>query len=260
MQVMTGENGEITLSGRITPFEDVVYCLCMNIQVDLNEAYLYMGGKGKPEKEDLRMLKEASSLILDTVSLRTIDRFSETEKTDKGISLKGTSIVLSGKAAGNLLKDCSSCMVFCVTIGQEAETLIRKWEVKDIAFAAALDVCASAAVESLCELEEKSIAQKYAKGRGKNGADLFLTDRFSPGYEDMPLSLQKDLCGFLDTGRKIGVLLSESALMIPRKSVTAILGLSEKEQKHRDTGCAFCPSFPSCNFRKNGVTCYGHIL
>ena len=32
---------------------------------------------------------------------------------------------------------------------------------------------------------------------------LFLTDRFSPGYGDMPFAQQKELCSILDTAKNI---------------------------------------------------------
>ena len=56
-------------------------------------------------------------------------------------------------------------------------------------------------------------------------APAHLTERFSPGYGDLDMAVQKDLCLVLDTGRTIGVTLTESCMMVPVKSVTAIVGL-----------------------------------
>ena len=52
-----------------------------------------------------------------------------------------------------------------------------------------------------------------------------LTRRFSPGYGDLPLSLQGELFSLLDCERRLGLTLNASLLMTPKKSVTAILGL-----------------------------------
>jgi cobalamin-dependent methionine synthase I len=52
-----------------------------------------------------------------------------------------------------------------------------------------------------------------------------LTQRFSAGYGDLPLELQRDIFGALDCQRKIGVTLNESLLMSPSKSVSAIVGI-----------------------------------
>lgn len=54
-----------------------------------------------------------------------------------------------------------------------------------------------------------------------------LTRRFSPGYGDLPLSFQKNLLDFLGAD-KIGLTLNESFLLIPEKSVTAVIGWIRK--------------------------------
>ncbi|PKL15202.1 MAG: hypothetical protein CVV50_00855 [Spirochaetae bacterium HGW-Spirochaetae-6] len=54
-----------------------------------------------------------------------------------------------------------------------------------------------------------------------------LTRRFSPGYGDLPLSFQKNLLDFLGAD-KIGLTLNEGFLLIPEKSVTAVIGWIRK--------------------------------
>ena len=53
----------------------------------------------------------------------------------------------------------------------------------------------------------------------------------------MPLSDQHALFRVLDVSRRIGVSLSASALMIPQKSVTALIGVSDRPQEKRAGGC-----------------------
>ena len=84
----------------------------------------------------------------------------------------------------------------------------------------------------------------------------FLTDRFSPGYGDLPLTAQRQLCEALDTGRRIGLSLSPSLLMIPGKSVTAILGISDEPKPLRRRGCESCSLFRTCMYRKEGRNCH----
>jgi len=223
----------------------------MKIKVDLAEAYRYMGGRGEPDGQEKKELEKAAEMIAESSNPRSIERFFSVDRSGDGVLLSETELLLPGKAVRALLKDCRECMIFCVTIGNEPEMLIRRWEVENIAFAAALDACASSAVESLCEQEEK---------KAIGSEEVFLTDRFSPGYEDLPLSLQPDFCRLLDTGRKIGVMVSGSGVMIPRKSVTALVGIADRKQKSRDSGCSACPAYGSCSYRESGVTCYGHIL
>ena len=86
---------------------------------------------------------------------------------------------------------------------------------------------------------------------------LYLTDRFGPGYGDLPLSAQKKLCAALDTGRRIGLSLSPSLLMIPGKSVTAVLGIADMQKPLRKRGCENCSLFRDCMYRRDGKNCQG---
>ena len=224
-----------------------------NISVDIHEAYRYMGCHGKPDDNIENELKNAAALIKAHAAPRVIKKICDIDNAD-GISLKGTNLKLDGQAIAALLHDCELCAIFCATVGNDIEALIRKWQLKDLAFASMLDACASSAVESLCDSVENELKQEY----GAQG--LHLTDRFSPGYGDLPLSIQPDFCAALDTARKIGVSVSESGIMIPRKSVTAIIGLSKFPQKHFNNGCQDCGLKAACKFRENGVTCYGQAI
>ena len=71
----------------------------------------------------------------------------------------------------------------------------------------------------------------------------------------MPLSDQRALFRVLDVSRRIGVTLSESALMIPQKSVTALIGVSDRPQPKRAGGCESCGMREDCAYRKEGKRC-----
>ena len=116
-----------------------------------------------------------------------------------------------------------------------------------MARAALLDACGSAWVEAGCDGAEREIAARFP--------GLYLTDRFSPGYGDLPLALQRDICGVLDAPRRLGVQVGDSLLLNPAKSVTAVIGLSETPQPARVRGCGFCAMRESCQYRKGGTTC-----
>ena len=49
--------------------------------------------------------------------------------------------------------------------------------------------------------------------------------RFSPGYGDLPIELQREIFLALDCPKRIGLTLNQSLLMSPTKSVTAIIGI-----------------------------------
>ena len=52
-----------------------------------------------------------------------------------------------------------------------------------------------------------------------------LTNRCSPGYGDLPLSLQPHLLSALNANKLLHITLSDTLLMIPQKSITAIVGI-----------------------------------
>ena len=76
----------------------------------------------------------------------------------------------------------------------------------------------------------------------------FLKPRFSPGYGDLPLEMQRDIFRVLDCSRKIGLTLNESLLMSPSKSVTAIVGIGGEEYQKEKNKCGACPNL-DCAFR-----------
>ena len=74
-------------------------------------------------------------------------------------------------------------------------------------------------------------------------------------YGDLPLDVQSPLLALTDATRRLGVTLSESNLMNPLKSVTAVIGLSDTPQQARIRGCDYCAMRTRCNLRKAGKTC-----
>ena len=80
----------------------------------------------------------------------------------------------------------------------------------------------AATLGSGIEREEARLFARSAELAAKS--ELPLTPRFSCGYGDFPLTAQEDICRALDTARRIGVVTDASGLLIPRKSVTALIG------------------------------------
>ena len=114
-----------------------------------------------------------------------------------------------------------------------------------MAEALATDALCSAAIEQVCDKAEHEIfqVQKYE----------FRTWRFSAGYGDLPISLQKSLTEYLNAQRRIGLTVTDNFLMIPRKSVTAIIGVSDTPlKKHGTAGCSACNLRDRCNFADSG--------
>lgn len=221
----------------------------MNIaltQIDKDEVLRYLGYKGSVIPEDIHALVDRSmEEIMKLSTGRTVRKVFALE----GRMLRGTNFQLLGDDIMALLADCKEVIFFAVTLGIAVDQTIKSREVRELEASMVLDCAASAAIEGLCDTIQADLIREYrAKG-------LYLTDRYSPGYGDMPLEQQNAFCSILDTARRIGLQVSRSGLMIPRKSVTAIVGISDTPQKSRGRGCENCSFYPNCKIRKEGKYC-----
>ncbi len=161
---------------------------------------------------------------------------------------KAPHIAFTGQDIQAMLTDCERVIFLAATLGNGLELAIRRAEVRDLSRAIVLDSCGSAAIEAVCDMAEQEIAAAIGEG-------IHLTDRFSPGYGDLPILLQHEFINTVDAPRKIGLTVTNTHILTPRKSVTALIGIADKPQTKRFRGCAYCSMFETCAFRKAGKTC-----
>ena len=148
------------------------------------------------------------------------------------------------------LNGCERILVFAATLGAGADSLLRRYSATDRAKAAVAQAVLAAATESYCD----EVCAEIAKKENKNG--WYLRPRFSPGYGDMALTAQRDLFALLEITKRTGIVLTESYLMLPTKSVTAFIGLTRDAQRCDKRGCALCDN-TDCAYRKeeeNGIS------
>ncbi len=72
---------------------------------------------------------------------------------------------------------------------------------------------------------------------------------------DLPFDKQYEFASILNQQRMIGVGLTESGLLVPQKSVTAVFGIADRPQPMRFRGCSHCNLFRTRMLRKEGRTC-----
>lgn len=210
-----------------------------------NEALLYLGYRGGELPPDIHeTIARCEQELLQTARPRIVWR--QFDLLPDG-SFSGTDFSPQGDDIRNMLQNCRRAVLFAATLGTEVEQLLRRTQVRDMAKAVVLDCCASSAIENVCD--------NFCEDLQTELAPKYLTDRFSPGYGDFPFSQQPAVCGLLDIQRRIGVTLSPGGLMIPQKSVTALIGIADKPQKKRFRGCAYCSQFGTCTYRKENRTC-----
>ena len=139
--------------------------------------------------------------------------------------------------------------MLAATLGADSERMLLRAQTKSAADALILDAVLSAAIEAVCDRMEETLREKLA------AQALYLTDRFSPGYGDMPLAQSGQICEVLNAGRSIGLTVSQSGILMPRKSVTAVLGISRTQVLRRPKGCEGCSARQTCAFaRREDIT------
>jgi len=132
-------------------------------------------------------------------------------------------------------------VILAATLGARFDAMLRAQQARDMAQAVIMDACASAYIDAACDEAEKEIAARFP--------GQYLTDRFSPGYGDLPLSVQTELCRALDTQRTLGVHVTDHFLLNPSKTITAVIGLADRPQAARIRGCAYCRLQKHCPYQ-----------
>ncbi|MGN0852644.1 MAG: vitamin B12 dependent-methionine synthase activation domain-containing protein [Kiritimatiellia bacterium] len=141
------------------------------------------------------------------------------------------------------LRGCRHAFLFCATLGAGVDALLRRCSQVSGADALMAQAVATAAIESYCD----SCAARLLAEPAVAGEKLRM--RFSPGYGDLPLETQRPLLQLLDSNRRAGIVLTETLLMIPSKSVSAIIGVGPEPSSGQLAGCPGCPK-ADCVYRR----------
>ena len=210
--------------------------------VDTAQAARYFGARGEPDEKTMALLEQCAAPLLAAATPRAVWLEADVDAlADAGI-LRGGDVMRH-------LEGCPQAVLLAVTLGPGVDAQIRRAGVGDIAAGVASDALGSALAEQAAEAAEAELRQ-WAAGEGK-----YLTGRFSPGYGDWDITVQPLVAAALDTVRRAGLCVTDTNLMTPRKSVTAILGVSEHPVKGRLAGCGHCVLRTRCEYRKRGKTC-----
>lgn len=207
-------------------------------KLNREEALRYMGGaRTAPDERMLALLDDCEAHILNRA--RPAYLYKIIDLPDERL--------IRGQDIAAHVSGCDRAVLLCATLGADIDKLIRVTQVSDMARAVVLDSFASVAIEQLCDKAEQKIAARVP------GA--YFTFRFSPGYGDYPITLQKRFLTELDAPRKIGLSANENHILIPSKSVTAIVGISNRPVEQKKRGCAVCSMRDTCRYRKGGTHC-----
>ena len=124
---------------------------------------------------------------------------------------------LSGTIARHL-DGCQDAFLACGTIGAAFDAFHRRVSVSSGLDALITQAIGAALIEKVMDAAEDDIRLELAHGES-------LAKRYSPGYGTFPLTAQRPLLALIDATLKVGVSLTDNLLMVPSKSVSAIIGI-----------------------------------
>lgn len=217
------------------------------MELDIREALRYLGVRGEPEAALLEQMTQVAAKLTGEIAPRYTYRVFDLERTDGGFALAGTPTVLAGATAERMLGGSHKAALLACTLGARFDRMLAEAQARDMARAVMLDACGGALVEAGCDAAQEELAGRFP--------GEYLTDRFSPGYGDLPLALQGELCALLDAPKRLGLHATDSCMLNPVKSVTAVIGIAQRPQPARVRGCGFCAMRKTCTMGKEGNHC-----
>lgn len=186
----------------------------------------------------------AMELIRPQGSWRT---FKVHAREENLITVDGAPLSVTGPKIIKALGEIDSLTALVVTIGSQLEEAVSAFfEKGELARASILDSIGSDAVEETAEHLNRLLDEEAAR------EGHYLSSRLSPGYGDWDLAVQPELV-MAAGGEGIGVRVTPEKLLIPRKTVSAILGWRMREMAPEEEaglpvqGCAGCGA--NCPFR-----------
>ncbi len=209
----------------------------MTLTLDRTEVLRYMGHHG-----DDAHITQIADWAIRRITEVAVPRW-------KWVECDLDALPLSGEDIRRHLTGCDRMVVLCATLGAAVDREIRLTEHRSMLRALALDAAAGDAIEKVCDAAEDEIRFRI----GQSGR--YVTGRYSPGYGDLPMTIQPDILTLCDTARRIGLSVTQTNILTPRKSVTALLGVSTHPVNGRGRGCGACRLSANCPYRKRGTHC-----
>lgn len=194
----------------------------INAQVDEKDALRYLGHRGQPLGEDLAVVFQNVAAKVNALQATGVAKqFPVARVTPEGVQLAGASLVLPGSHIARHVGTAPAVLLLAVTLGFACERLLRQTACVHAVQGLMADACASSMVENAAEVFSNTLAYEVASQGFTCGK------RFSPGYGDFPLSVQPAFLETLGATKTLGIQVTSGDLMVPTKSITAVIPLFE---------------------------------
>ena len=213
-------------------------------EIKQSEVLRYLGYRGQKAGEAVtEQIKECIRETLKVIQPRFVyRRFPLTFLEDDMMEAGG--LVLKSRNLSTNLRGCREVIFFAATLGNGVDRLMTRFGRLNITKAAVLQAVGAAAMEAYCDQCQRRLEEELQTEH------LFLRPRFSPGYGDLPLVIQGRFLDTIEATKRAGIYLSEGDIMLPEKSITAIMGVSEVNSHCRIEGCEACAN-TICDYRRD---------
>lgn len=209
----------------------------------IREAIRYLGyGRHAIDEQTLALVKSSMEELEARVRERFIYRIFEL--SSEGDTLKIGNWEIKSRSLSKNMKGCDRVAVFAATLGIDADQMIRRASLSEMAKAVVLQACAAAVLEEYCDQCQDQIAEEMKK------EERYLRPRFSPGYGDFDIIHQEMLLQTLQADKTIGLTMTKSSMLTPTKSVTALIGISKEQTPCHRQGCEVCAK-KDCIYRRD---------
>ena len=199
------------------------------MELDRQEIARYLGYGRTPMPPEVSALAEACvAELMGAVLPRFLSRRMEAER-----------FTAASRDLSHHLRHSEEVILYAITLGPQADMLLRRWSVRDMAKAAV--------GQAVCATWLDQLAAEYVEAISL-GEGEYLTPPFSPGYGDWDLSHQQEVLDLLDATRRMGLTLTQAGMLVPEKSITALVGVSDRPEESCGQKCMRCKK-TDCPFR-----------
>ncbi len=187
---------------------------------DFKEVARYLGYRRAepPDANVSALMEKAASEMQSVMKAQAVFEIFDLTVVECPQELRFADVTLQSRDLGRNLSGCSQVALLAATIGPQVDALIRRHSSLDPVYASILQATGAMFIEELVDVTNSEI-KKIAEAQG-----LRTRPRYSPGYGDVSLDVQKDFFRLLPCTR-IGLTLMDTLIMAPEKSVTAFVGL-----------------------------------
>jgi len=216
------------------------------INVERKEVYRYLGYHQRFQQADTTDVDRLISECMNDLQAvaHPVYAYKKLPLTISGDTITIGEMLIHSHDLSFNLRDCSDVYLLAATIGLGVDRLIKRANITNVAKAAIYQAIGAAMIESAVDDVNNDIRTLEAQ------SSHYLRPRYSPGYGDCPLAVQAPFLSLFSQDQ-LGITLTDTYLMIPSKSVTAFIGVTDKHTTTQST-CDTCSQI-DCDMRKESL-------